>query len=76
MNSKVIPVRYQLHLKFMLILSVFEKMLKAVKCFTQKNINITFLAVFLGRGRNAAYRFIEAILKEYGYCKKSNEKTF
>ena len=28
------------------------------------------------RGENAAYEFIEAILKEYKYCKKNNEKTF
>ena len=27
------------------------------------------------RGANAAYEFIKAILKEYEYCKKSNEKT-
>ena len=27
------------------------------------------------RGENAAYKFIEAILKEYEYCEKSNEKT-
>ena len=27
------------------------------------------------RGRNAAFKFIEAILKEYEYCKKSNEKS-
>ena len=26
------------------------------------------------RCENAAYKFIEAILKEYQYCKKSNEK--
>ena len=28
------------------------------------------------RGKNAAYEFIKAILKECEYCKKSNEKTF
>ena len=27
------------------------------------------------RGENAAYEFIKAILKEYKYCKKSNEQT-
>ena len=31
------------------------------------------IAVF--RGENAAYKFIEGILKEFEYCKKSNEKT-
>ena len=28
------------------------------------------------RGRNAVYRFIEAILKEYKYCKKMIKKHF
>ena len=32
------------------------------------------IAVF--RGKNAAYEFTKAILKEYKYCKKSNERTF
>ena len=27
------------------------------------------------RGENVAYEFIKAILKEYKYCKKSNERT-
>ena len=27
------------------------------------------------RGENAAYEFIKAILKEYKYCKKNNEKN-
>ena len=30
----------------------------------------------LYKGKNAAYRFIEAILKEYDYCKKMMEKHF
>ena len=62
-----------------------------MKGSTQKNIKITFLVVLLTnlfcvddeftkpivvfRGENAAYKFIEAILKEYEYCEKSNEKT-
>ena len=62
-----------------------------MKGSTQENFKITFLVVLLTnlfcvddeftksivvfRGENAAYKFIEAILKEYGYCKKSNEKT-
>ena len=51
---------------------------------TQKNIKITLLGTFkfvcidnkfskdvvLYRGKNAAYKFIEAILKEYDYCRK------
>ena len=28
------------------------------------------------RGENAAYKFIEGILKKYEYCKKSNKKHF
>ena len=27
------------------------------------------------RGKNAVYRFIEAILEEYHYCKKKNDKN-
>ena len=32
--------------------------------------------IFVFRGQSAAYEFIKAILKEYQYCKKSNEKIF
>ena len=28
------------------------------------------------REKNAAYRFIKAILEEYDYCKKNDEKAF
>ena len=58
---------------------------------TLKNINIIFLAVlliklfvlminsvkklFFTEEKNAADRFIEAILKEYDYCKKNDKKT-
>ena len=28
------------------------------------------------QGKNAAYRFIKAILEEYGYCKKKIKKAF
>ena len=61
-----------------------------MKDSTQKNIKIAFFVVLLAnlfcvddeftkpivvfRGENAAYKIIEAILKEYEYCKKSNEK--
>ena len=31
--------------------------------------------IFVLRGENAAYEFIKAILKEYQYCIKSNEKN-
>ena len=32
--------------------------------------------VVLYRGKNAAYKFIEAILEEYDYCKKVIKKHF
>ena len=32
--------------------------------------------VVLYRGKNAVYKFIDAILKEYDYCKKNNKKAF
>ena len=60
--------------------------------YTPKNIKITFLAVLLTKlfvliinsvkklffteEKNAVYRFIEAILKEYHYCKKMIKKHF
>ena len=57
-----------------------------MKVLTQKNIKITFLVVLLTnlftkpivvfRGENASYEFIEAILKEYEYCKKVIKKHF
>ena len=56
-----------------------------MKDSTQKNIKIAFFVVLLAnlfcvddeftkpivvfRGENAAYKFIEAILKKYEYCK-------
>ena len=32
--------------------------------------------IFVFRGKNAAYKFIEAILKEFEYCKKVMKKHF
>ena len=59
---------------------------------TQKNIKHIFLAVlltklhvliidlaqklFFRKEKNAVYRFIEAILEEYDYCKKMIKKRF
>ena len=59
---------------------------------TQENIKIIFLAVLLTKlfvmiinlakklfftdKKNVVYRLIEAILKEYYYCKKMIKKTF
>ena len=48
-NLKIIWNKYQFHLKFKLILSVFQKLLEAKKVFTQKHLKRTFLAVFLAR---------------------------
>ena len=57
-----------------------------MKVVTQKNIKITFKFVSVDdrfskpivvyRGENAAFKFIEAILKEYEYCKKVVKKYF
>ena len=63
-----------------------------MKVFTQINIKSTFIAVFITslfvliinsikqllliEGGSAAGRFIEAILKEYEYCKKVIKKHF
>ena len=47
--------------------------------FTYKDVcfdNIFSKKVVLHRAENAAYRFIEAILKEYDYCKKLIKKHF
>ena len=68
----------------------FECNLKSVECYEGyylKNIKITLLVVLLVnlfvkfsksivgfRGENTAYKFIEAILKEYQYCKKVMRK--
>ena len=53
-----------------------------MKGLTQKNIKITFLCIdnmfhkwaVVFRGKNAAYEFIKAILREYEYCKKVMKK--
>ena len=47
MSLKIISNKNQPHLKFMLILSVIERVLKFMKVLTQKSINNTFLAVLL-----------------------------
>ena len=63
-----------------------------MKVFTKKKSKITFVAVFfcklvcvdnkfskpifVYRGGNPAYRFLESILKEYEHCKKVMKKHF
>ena len=32
--------------------------------------------IVIYRGKNSAYKFIKAILKDYKYCKKIRKKTF
>ena len=76
----------------MLILSVIYKALKVLKVLTQKKyqdqIHCSFdykLAcvdhkftkpIVLFRGKNVAYKFLEAILKKYQFCKKVMKKHF
>ena len=59
-----------------------------MKALTQKHIPCSFAykvvciddkfskPIVVFRGKNAAYKFIKAILKEYEYCKKVMEKHF
>ena len=66
---KIISNNYLFLLKFILILNVFLKKLRAViqiVAHTLKNI----------RGKNAVYRFIKAIHKGYNYCREVNKKHF
>ena len=89
---KIVPNKYQFHLTFMLIFSVIQGVLKAMKVLTQKknqdHIPLSFAykvvsiddrftkPVVAYRGDNAAYEFIKAIFKEYKYCKKVMNKHF
>ena len=66
------------------------KSVKSYEGSCKRNIKITFLVVLLKnlfvlmvnlpivlyRGENTAYKFIEAILEEYEYCKKVMNKHF
>ena len=49
LSLKIISNKYQFYIKFMLILSVIQKELKAMKVLTQKNIKITFIVVLLAK---------------------------
>ena len=76
----------------MLILSVIQEVLNVMKILTQKKyqghvpcsfaskvvcINDKFSKpIVVYRGKNAAYEFIKAILKEYKYWKKIKNKHF
>ena len=85
-NFKRIPVSFKSYTDFECNLDSVER----YEGSYSKNIKITFLVVLLinffvlmmnvkpivvFRGENAAYEFIEAILKEYEYCKKVMKKT-
>ena len=79
---KQIPVPFKIYADFECNL----KSVESYEGSYSKNIKITFLVVFayklvcvddevtkpatVIRGENVAYKFIEAILKEYQYCKK------
>ena len=76
----------------MLILSLIQEVLKVVKVIISKkyqnHIPCSFAyklvcvddkfskPIIVFRGENAAFKFIEAILKEYEYCKKVMKKHF
>ena len=60
--------------------SYTEKYQHRISCsFTDKVVcldNKFSKKVVLYRGKNAVYKFIEAVLKEYDYCKKMIKKHF
>ena len=80
------------HLTFILTLSVTLKVSKVTKALTQKkdqdHITCSFAyklvcvddkfskPIVVFRGKDAAFKFIEAILKEYEYCIKVMKKHF
>ena len=84
---KQIPVPFEIYSDFECNL----KSVESYEGSYSKNIKITFLVVFayklvcvddevtkpaaVIRGENVAYKFIEAILKEYQYCKKVMKNT-
>ena len=87
---KQLPVPFKIYADFEYILKRVRVVIK-IMTHTQKNIKITFLAVFirklcvdnkfskqfvLYRGKNTVYKFIKAILEEYDYCKKLMKKHF
>ena len=47
-----------------------------LQCFSIEKVLIEHKENYLTlyRGKNAVHRFIEAILKEYNYCKKKDNK--
>ena len=82
-NLKIILNKYQLHLNFLLILSVSYTQKKnqdhITYSFTYKLVCVDdkfSKAIVIYRGKNAAFKFLEAILTESEYCKKVMKKHF
>ena len=78
----MLPVPFKIYADFECILRGVKNSNKNNGSYTEKYHNIpckfTYKVkkVVLYRGKNAAYRFIKAILKEYDYCKKNDKKAF
>ena len=88
---KQLPVPFKIYADFECILKGFKSSDKNNGSYTAKNqyhITCSFVykvacvdnefskKVVLHREKNAVYSFIKAILEEYDYCKKSDEKAF
>ena len=75
---------FKIYADFKSLLKVVKGSNKKIILHTLKNIRNTFLTVLptklfvlminLVRGKNAINRYIEVILEEYHYCKKSSKK--
>ena len=85
------PVPFKLYADFECILKKVESSNKSYGSYTEKyqdHIPFSFAykgtcvdnkfskKVVLYRGKNAFFRFIEAILEEYDYCRKMRKKHF
>ena len=76
--------KYQLHLKFLVTLTeshegfCSKKYQVHIPCsFAYKLVCVDYKfskPIVLYRGKNAAYKFVEAILEEYEYCQKVMKK--
>ena len=88
---KQLPVTFIIYADFECILKGVKNSDKCNSSYTEKyqdHVHCSFAykvvcidnrfskGVVLYRGQNGAYRFIEAILKEYDYCKKMMKEHF
>ena len=85
---KEIPVPFKIHVDFECNLNNVESYEGSCSKKYQDHIPCSFAyklvcvddkfskPIVVFRGRNAAFKFIEAILKEYEYCKKVMKKHF